>query len=193
MKIIFATGNQNKVDEVKILMPKGVELVSLKEIGYTEDIEETGATIEENSILKARVIFEKFRLPTLAEDTGLEVEALNNAPGVYSARYAGPECNSEKNIDLLLQNLKGEKNRNASFKTIATFLDENSCNTFEGTVLGKILHERKGIGGFGYDPVFQPDGFSKSFAEFSKEEKGQVSHRGIAIRKFLKFISGKNK
>lgn len=191
MKIIFATSNQNKVNEVKELLPKGIEMVSLKEMGYTEEIEETGATIEENSMLKARVIFEKFGLPTLAEDTGLEVEALNNAPGVYSARYAGVNANSEENMDLLLQNLKLNDNRKASFKTVATFVQNNTYNIFEGRVLGEILKERKGEGGFGYDPVFQPDGFKKSFAEFSSEEKGLVSHRGIAIRKFFKFIAKK--
>jgi len=193
MKIIFATSNQNKVNEVKELLPKGIEMVSLKEIGYTDEIEETGATIEENSMLKARIIFEKYGLPTLAEDTGLEVEALNNAPGVYSARYSGENANAESNIDLLLKNLENIENRNASFKTVATFVENNNYTTFEGRVLGVILKEKMGEGGFGYDPVFQPDGFKKSFAQFSSVEKGLVSHRGIAVRKFLKLIAKKQK
>jgi XTP/dITP diphosphohydrolase len=188
MKIIFATHNQNKVEEVKMLLPKGIEMVSLQEMGDTDEIEETENTIEANSLLKAKAIFEKYKLPVFAEDTGLEVDSLDNAPGVYSARYAGKHANSEENIDLLLKNLSGIKNRRAKFKTIATFISENETQVFEGIVYGNITEKRSGSGGFGYDPVFVPSGFKKSFAEFSPTEKGQVSHRGIAVKKFLSYL-----
>jgi XTP/dITP diphosphohydrolase len=188
MKIIFATHNQNKVNEVLALLPVGIEMVSLKDLRYIEEIEETGATIEENSMIKARKIYDTYKLPTFAEDTGLEVDALNNAPGVYSARYAGEQANSEENIDLLLKNLTGIKNRNARFKTVATFITDNETRVFEGVVYGIITEKRTGSGGFGYDPVFVPAGFKKSFAEFTSQEKGKVSHRGIAVKKFLNFL-----
>lgn len=184
MKIIFATSNENKVKEVREILPKHIEIVSLKEMGYTEDIEETGSTLEENSLLKAQTIFDKYKLPVLAEDTGLEVDALQGAPGVYSARYAGEHGNSEANMQLLLKNLEKEDNRKAQFRTVATFIAENSSSIYTGVVRGEIIKEKTGEKGFGYDPIFIPAGFDKTFAEMSSQEKSIVSHRAIAMQKF---------
>lgn len=188
MKIIFATGNENKVKEVREILPKNIEIVSLKEMGYTEDIEETGTTLEENSLLKAKTIFDLYKLPVLAEDTGLEVDALQGAPGVYSARYAGAQGNSEENMALLLKNLEGTKNRTAQFRTVATFITESSTLQYTGVVKGEIIEKRKGEKGFGYDPIFIPAGFNTTFAEMSNKEKSLVSHRAIAISKFAKSL-----
>lgn len=190
MKIIFATGNQNKVNEVRSILPESIEVVSLKEIGFTQEIEETGTTLTENALLKARTIFEKYKLPVLAEDTGLEVEALHNQPGVYSSRYAGADCNSENNMQLLLSNLKDESNRNAQFKTIAAYIDaQGKEHLFEGIIKGEIALQKIGTDGFGYDPIFVPNAYTKSFAQMSKEEKSEISHRAIAIQKFVAFVA----
>jgi len=188
MEIIFATGNQNKVKEVNALLPESIKMLSLKDIGFTEDIEETGKTIEENSLLKAQTIFDIYKKPVLAEDTGLEVFALNNEPGVYSARYAGEPSDSDKNMDLLLDNLKDKESRKAQFKTVATYIDANTTHTSKGIVLGEITTEKKGDGGFGYDPIFQPAGFKEVFAEMTMAQKGVISHRAIAMNKMIKFL-----
>lgn len=190
MKIIFATGNQNKVNEVRSILPESIEVVSLKEIGFTQEIEETGTTLIENALLKARTIFEKYKLPVLAEDTGLEVDALNGAPGVYSARYAGADCNSENNMQLLLSKLKDKSNRKAQFKTIAAYIDaQGKEHLFEGIIKGEIALQKIGTDGFGYDPIFVPNAYTKSFAQMSKEEKSEISHRAIAIQKFVAFVA----
>lgn len=190
MKIIFATGNQNKVNEVRSILPESIEVVSLKEIGFTQEIEETGTTLIENALLKARTIFEKYKLPVLAEDTGLEVDALNGAPGVYSARYAGADCNSENNMQLLLSKLKDKSNRKAQFKTIAAYIDaQGKEHLFEGIIKGEIALQKIGKDGFGYDPIFVPNAYTKSFAQMSKEEKSEISHRAIAIQKFVAFVA----
>lgn len=190
MKIIFATGNQNKVNEVRSVLPESIEVVSLKEIGFTQEIEETGTTLIENALLKARTIFEKYKLPVLAEDTGLEVDALNGAPGVYSARYAGTDCNSENNMQLLLSKLKDKSNRKAQFKTIAAYIDaQGKEHLFEGIIKGEIALQKIGTDGFGYDPIFVPNAYTKSFAQMSKEEKSEISHRAIAIQKFVAFVA----
>lgn len=190
MKIIFATGNQNKVNEVRSILPESIEVVSLKEIGFTQEIEETGTTLIENALLKARTIFEKYKLPVLAEDTGLEVDALNGAPGVYSARYAGRDCNNENNMQLLLSKLKDKSNRNAQFKTIAAYIDvQGKEHLFEGIIKGEIALQKIGKDGFGYDPIFVPNAYTKSFAQMSKEEKSEISHRAIAIQKFVAFVA----
>lgn len=190
MKIIFATGNQNKVNEVRSVLPESIEVVSLKEIGFTQEIEETGTTLIENALLKARTIFEKYKLPVLAEDTGLEVDALNGAPGVYSARYAGADCNSENNMQLLLSKLKDKSNRKAQFKTIAAYIDaQGKEHLFEGIIKGEIALQKIGTDGFGYDPIFVPNAYTKSFAQMSKEEKSEISHRAIAIQKFVAFVA----
>lgn len=189
MKIIFATGNENKVEEIRALLPEGIEIVSLKEMGYLEEIEETGKTLEENSVLKAQTIYDKYKLPVLAEDTGLEVEALNKAPGIYSARYAGKDCNSENNMNLLLANMHSIEKRTAQFRTVATFIDNNTSYLFEGVVRGEILKEKRGEKGFGYDALFLPAGFKKSFAEMSMGEKSLISHRAIAMKKFIEHFN----
>jgi len=185
MKIIFATGNENKVKEIRALLPKDIEIVSLKEIGYTEEIEETGNTLEENSLLKAQTIYDIYKLPVLAEDTGLEVDALKGEPGVYSARYAGKDCNSENNMNLLLKNLDNFENKQAQFRTIATFIENNTSIMYEGVVRGEITSTKKGENGFGYDAIFIPAGFDKTFAEMNINEKSIISHRAIAMKKFL--------
>ena len=188
MKLVFATGNPNKMKEVKAILPAHIELVSLKDLGFEGDIEETETTIEGNSKLKAQTIFDLYKIPVLAEDTGLEVNALNGEPGVYSARYAGEPSNAENNMTHLLENLKNEENRTAQFKTVATFVDKNTYYTFEGIVLGTIEKERSGKDGFGYDPIFKPSGFDQVFAEMTLNEKSIISHRAIAMNKFAKFL-----
>ncbi|MGB1248071.1 MAG: RdgB/HAM1 family non-canonical purine NTP pyrophosphatase [Chitinophagales bacterium] len=185
MKIIFATHNENKVKEVREMLPPSVEIVSLREMDYHEEIEETGTTIEENSKIKAETIFQKYQVPVLAEDTGLEVESLDNAPGVYTARYAGADAQADDNMNLLLKNLENHKNRKAQFKTVATFITKNTSNQYLGIVRGQILEDKKGDYGFGYDPIFSPAGYSKSFAQLGAREKSLISHRAFAIKKFL--------
>ena len=189
MKIIFATGNENKVKEIRALLPENIEIVSLKEIGYAKEIEETGKTLEENSLLKAQTIYDIYKLPVLAEDTGLEVDALNGEPGVYSARYAGEDCNSENNMQLLLKKLEKQENKKAQFRTVATFIEENTSCMYEGVVRGEITSTKKGENGFGYDAIFVPAGFNKTFAEMNIEEKSILSHRAIAMRKFLQHLN----
>jgi XTP/dITP diphosphohydrolase len=189
MKLVFATNNQNKLSEVAKLLPKNIELLSLKDINCTEEIEETGTTLSENALIKSKYIFDNYNRNCFSDDTGLEVDALNGNPGVYSARYAGDEGNSEKNMQKLLEELKGNLNRSAQFKTVISLIIEGKEYQFEGVCKGKILENKKGEKGFGYDPIFQPEGFDKSFAQMTKEEKGKISHRGKAIRKLIDFLS----
>ena len=190
MEIVFATSNQNKMKEVRAILPDSIRLLSLSDIGFTDEIEETENTIEGNSILKARTIFEKYKIPVLAEDTGLEVFALNMEPGVYSARYAGEPSDAEKNMDLLLHKMTLLENRDAQFKTVATFIDKDTYYSYTGVVIGSISQNKQGNGGFGYDPIFKPSGFNKVFAELSLTEKSIISHRAIAMNKFANFIIG---
>lgn len=189
MKLVFASNNQNKINEIKSMLPKSIELLSLKDIGCIEDIPETAETIEGNAILKANYITEKYNLPCFADDTGLEVEALNGEPGVYSARYAGESKNSDDNMNKLLDNLKDKSNRNAHFKTIIALNINNNQYLFEGIAKGEIITEKKGEKGFGYDPIFIPEGFSTTFAEMEMSEKAKLSHRGIATRKLIEFLN----
>lgn len=189
MQILFATHNQNKVNELSKKVPSNIELISLQDINFNEEIEETGTTIEANALLKAQFIFEKFKKPCIADDTGLEVEALNSEPGVYSARYAGEEKSDSANMQKLLHNLSNKTNRNARFKSVIAYCDGNSTFVFEGMISGKIGFEQIGTNGFGYDPIFIPDGFDKTFAQMSMDEKNQISHRAIAVTKFLDFIA----
>jgi len=188
MEIIFATSNQHKMKEARAILPSSIQLLSLADIGFTEEIEETENTIEGNSILKARTIFDKYKIPVLAEDTGLEVFALNMEPGVYSARYAGEPSDAEKNMNLLLEKLNSLENRSAQFKTVATFFDKDMIVSFTGIVIGEISQNKQGNGGFGYDPIFKPSGFNKAFAELSLAEKSIISHRAIVMNKFAHFI-----
>lgn len=189
MKLVFASNNQNKVNEIKAMLPKSIELLSLKDIDCTEDIPETAKTIEGNAILKANYVTEKYNLPCFADDTGLEVEALNGEPGVFSARYAGENKNSDDNMNKLLDNLKDKSNRNAQFKTIIALNFNNEQHLFEGIAKGEIISEKKGKKGFGYDPIFVPEGFTSTFAEMEMTEKAKLSHRGIATRKLIEFLN----
>ena len=163
-------------------------ILSLQEIGCNEELPETSDTLEGNSLQKASYVYERYGLPCFADDTGLEVAALNGEPGVYSARYAGQQRNSDDNIDLLLSRLRVENNRSARFRTIITLIKPHVVETFEGIIEGQILRGRRGASGFGYDPVFQPSGYAKSLAQMTLEEKNRISHRAIAIRKLVHFI-----
>lgn len=187
-KLIFATGNQNKVKEVLNLLPDHIEIQSLKEIGFTDDIPETSPLIEGNARLKVDAIYEMYQENVFAEDTGLEVEALNGEPGVRSARYAGKEKESDANMNLVLENLKSKENRAARFKTVIGLYWKDNYYAFEGILNGTILHEKRGSHGFGYDPIFQPSGFEKTLAEMTSEEKNKISHRGKAVRKLVQFL-----
>lgn len=188
MEYIFATGNAHKLEEVKAILPSSIEIISLKELGYDKDIPEPFETIEENAIHKAKVIFDHFGKNCFAEDTGLEVESLDGAPGVYSARYAGEHCSAEDNVQLLLKNLADTSNRKARFKTVSALIIEGNIHTFEGIVEGEITREVKGKGGFGYDPIFIPHSFSESYAEMEKELKNSISHRSLSVNKLCNFI-----
>lgn len=187
MKIVFATHNANKLKEVAALLPN-IELLSLTDIGCTEDIPETADSLEGNAIIKANHVTQTYGYPCFADDTGLLVDSLNGAPGVYSARYAGEDGNSEKNMTLLLKNLENKTNRNAHFKTVICLNLNKKQELFDGSCFGEILKEKQGIKGFGYDPIFKPKGFDISFAEMSLEEKGKISHRGLAVQKLIGFL-----
>lgn len=189
INLIFATSNQNKVLEIQKILPKKFNIKSLKDLNYFEDVPENETTIEGNAVFKAKYIYEKFNINVFADDTGLEVEALNGEPGVHSARYAGTTRNSEKNIKKLLKNLKNIKNRNARFKTVIALIINNKLHIFSGIVEGYILDSPKGNNGFGYDPIFCPNGFDKSFAELTLKEKNLISHRSFAMKKLIDFIS----
>ena len=191
MNICFATNNAHKIEEIVSILGNKFRLLSLEEIGCQEELLEEHDTLEGNSLQKAEYIFRKYKVSCFADDTGLEVEELSGAPGVYSARYAGPQRKAEDNMDLLLKNLRGKKNRRAQFRTVITLIQQNGPHQFEGIVEGTILEERKGSGGFGYDPIFLPDGFSKTLAEMSMEEKNQISHRARATQKLIEFLNSK--
>lgn len=192
MKLVFATQNLDKLKEIQQLVPPAVGILSLRDLDFIGDIEETGATLEENALLKARFIYEKFGLDCFADDTGLEVEALNGAPGVYSARYAGKEQNANRNMDKLLAELDDANNRRAVFKTVIALLIGGKAYLFEGAVPGVVTREKRGAAGFGYDPVFLPDGHSKTFAEMSAAEKNSISHRARAVNKLVDFLKQGN-
>lgn len=189
--IVFATGNPNKVAEVSQLLEGKLEIRSLKDIGCDEPLPETSPTIPGNASEKAWYVQKNYEVDCFSEDTGLEVDALNGEPGVYSARYAGPAHDDEANMSLLLANMKGEENRKARFHTVISLIIEGKEHQFEGTVEGQIIHHKKGNQGFGYDPVFIPDGYNRTFAQMSSEEKSSISHRGQAIRKLVAFLKEK--
>ena len=188
MKLIFASSNKNKFIEVEKIIPKNIKLGNLIELNFFEEIPEKEDNIEGNAIFKANYINSKFNVNVFADDTGLEVQALDGKPGVHSARYAGNECNSEKNITKLLKELKNIKNRKARFKTIIALVLNKKSYQFEGIINGEILLSKKGKNGFGYDPIFKPDGYQKSFAELSIDVKNKISHRALAINKLIDFI-----
>lgn len=189
MKLCFATNNHNKLREAKDIAADGFQIVSLEDINCFEELPETQPTLEGNSLQKAKFVFQNYKVPCFADDTGLEVEALHGEPGVYSARYAGEHKNSNDNIDLLLKKLSGQPNRKAKFRTVITLIGlEKEPAYFEGVVKGTIISERRGNEGFGYDPVFIPDGYSKTYAEMTLQEKSALSHRAIAVKKLEQYL-----
>ena len=186
--LCFATNNVGKLKEIQALLGNTYQVQSLQDIGCTEEIAETGTTIEENSKIKAQYIWEKYGVNCFADDTGLEVAALNNAPGVYSARYAGSECIADDNMKLLLKNLNSSEDKSARFKTVITLVINGVYHTFEGIVSGAIIEEKRGANGFGYDPIFVPKGFTQTFAEMDMETKNSISHRGKAVAALIDFL-----
>ncbi|TCI91869.1 non-canonical purine NTP diphosphatase [Tenacibaculum sp. M341] len=189
MKLVFATNNPNKLQEVQKMLPPSIQLLSLKDIDCFDEIEETAITLEGNAKLKANHITDKFGYNCFADDTGLEVETLNNEPGVYSARYAGEPANAENNMNKLLTNMSDASNRKAQFRTSICLNLDGKQFLFDGVCKGDILTHKKGEKGFGYDPIFSPEGYDTSFAEMSSEQKNKISHRGLAIQKLVSFLS----
>lgn len=189
MKLVFASNNANKIKEIQQLVPATIQIVSLQDIGCTEDIPETADTIEGNAILKANYITQKYGLDCFADDTGLEVDALSGAPGVHSARYAGEPKNDSNNINKLIAALENESNKKANFKTVICLNCRGKQILFTGIINGKIIEEKIGENGFGYDPVFVADGMSKTFAELSMAEKSKISHRGIAVKQLIDYLN----
>lgn len=191
MKLVFATNNKNKILEVQQLIPSTIQIISLESIGCFEEIPETADTIEGNAIMKANYVTQKYGYNCFADDTGLEVEALKGAPGVFSARYAGEQRNADDNMNKVLQALAGETNRNAQFKTVIVLNLNGKQHLFTGIAKGEITLEKTGNQGFGYDPIFKPEGFEVTFAQLSLQEKGTISHRGKATEKLIKFLKTK--
>ena len=188
MKLVFATNNQHKLQEIKQLLNGSFELLCLNDIGCDDDIPENQDTLEGNAAEKAFFIYNKYGINCFADDTGLEIEALNGEPGVYSARYAGEERSADNNMDLVLEKLNKIKNRKARFRTVVSLVIDGCETQFEGIVNGQILEEKRGETGFGYDPIFKPDESDRSFAEMPMEEKNQISHRGRAVQKLVEYL-----
>ncbi|MDH4402925.1 MAG: non-canonical purine NTP diphosphatase [Flavobacterium sp.] len=188
MKIVFASNNKNKIQEIQSMLPESIQIVSLESIGCLEEIPETADTIEGNAILKANYITQNYGFDCFADDTGLEVDSLNGEPGVYSARYAGEQRNADDNMNKLLEELLDKPNRNAQFKTVIAVNFEGKQYLFEGIASGEITLEKKGTGGFGYDPIFKPNGYENTFAELSLAVKNEISHRGKATKALLEFL-----
>lgn len=188
MKLVFATNNKHKLDEVRAILGGKIELLSLNDINCHDDIPETADTLQGNALIKARYIYDKFGINCFADDTGLEVYSLGGEPGVYSARYAGEECNPQDNMNKLLDNLTGKTDRNAQFRTVIALIIDGEEKLFEGCVKGVISNEKMGDAGFGYDPIFIPEGFSESFAQMSSEMKNSMSHRYRATEKLCKYL-----
>lgn len=188
MELVFATHNKNKLKEVQALLPKHITLLSLEDIGCTEDIAETGTTIEENALIKANYVANTYNLPCFADDTGLLIDALKGAPGVYSARYAGEQKSAEDNMQKLLHNLEGKTQRNAHFKTVIALVIGAKTHQFTGIVEGHITETKQGEQGFGYDPIFCPNGYTLTFAQLPLAEKNSISHRGKAMKKLIEHL-----
>jgi XTP/dITP diphosphohydrolase len=188
MKICFATNNPNKIKEVSHLLGQDFQLLSLKEIGCNEELREDQSTLEGNALQKAEYVFNNYNISCFADDTGLEVEALNSEPGVFSARYAGPQRSDQDNMSLVLERLNSSPNRNARFRTVICAFINDQKYFFEGIVEGKIAKKHNGDKGFGYDPIFIPKGYTQTFAQMSLEEKNKISHRSIAVRKLVEFL-----
>ena len=190
--LVFATHNAHKLEEVKRLIPDTINLLSLTDVNFNEEIEETETTIEGNALLKARTIYSKTNINCFSDDSGLLIDALNGAPGVYSARYAGEPKNDQANTEKVLAQLMKEDNRKAHFKTVIALIINGQEYLFEGIIYGVIITEKKGTNGFGYDPIFVPDGYSKTFAELSSQEKSSISHRAIAVQKMMGVLQKSN-
>ena len=188
MKLVFATNNKHKLEEVRAILGNRIEVLSLNDIDCHDDIPETADTLEGNALIKARYIHEKYGVDCFADDTGLEVEVLGGEPGVYSARYAGEECNPEANMYKLLQNLTGKNNRNAQFRTVIALIIKGEEKLFNGIVKGTISNEKMGNAGFGYDPIFIPEGFSESFAQMTSDMKNSISHRYRATEELSNYL-----
>lgn len=187
-KLVFATNNQHKLEEVRMVLADKLEIVSLNELGCFDDIPETADTLEGNALIKAQYIYEKFGLDCFADDTGLEVDALGGEPGVYSARYAGEDSNAQNNMHKLLKNLGENSNRTAHFRTVIALIEGDEIRYFEGKINGKIAYEPRGDAGFGYDPIFIPEGYNISFAEIGAEVKNTISHRALAVGKLTEYL-----
>ena len=185
MKLIFATHNQHKVEELKKLLPSNISILSLTDINCYEEIEETGTTLEENAKLKANFIKYKYGLDCFADDSGLEVDALGGSPGVFSARYAGDEKNNENNINKIWKELRDKDSTKAQFRTVIAASFGSKISIYEGKVIGNLIFEKRGNHGFGYDPIFIPEGYTKTFAEMGDAVKNKISHRALATQKFL--------
>jgi XTP/dITP diphosphohydrolase len=188
MKIVFASNNKNKILEIQSMLPESIQIVSLESIGCLEEIPETSETIEGNAILKANYVTQNYGFDCFADDTGLEVEALNGEPGVYSARYAGEQRNADDNMNKLLNELADKTNRTAQFKTVIALNVKGKQYLFEGIASGEIINEKVGLGGFGYDPIFKPTNYDETFAQLSLEVKNEISHRGKATKSLLDFL-----
>ena len=188
MELVFASHNENKVSEVRNILPSNFKIISLNDLNFYDEIPENENTIEKNSIFKSNFIYEKFKLNVFADDTGLEIEVLNNLPGVKSARYAGPEKNSSKNLNKVLDKLKNNNFRKAKFKTVISLIFNGKLYLFQGLINGEITHNKIGNKGFGYDSIFRPNNSVKTFGEMSFVEKNKISHRAIAINKLKKFL-----
>ncbi len=189
IELVFATNNKHKLEEIQATVGNRFKILSLADIGCTENIAETANTLEGNATIKSQYIFNKYGHNCFADDTGLEIDALNGEPGVYSARYSGPDHDHQKNMDKVLVNLKDETNRNARFRTVISLIIDGKENLFEGIVNGTILNEKHGEKGFGYDPIFQPEGFDISFAEMDLDNKNEISHRGRAVKKLIEYLN----
>ncbi len=189
MKLVFATNNFNKLSEIRALVPPQIEILSLKDINCNKELPETYPTLEENALQKASYVFENYGFNCFADDTGLEIDVLGGEPGVYSARYAGEDCNAENNMKKVLKKLQGKQERGASFRTVIALIIEGRKILFEGECRGNITNTKSGVSGFGYDPIFISNGFDKTFAEMTQHEKGAISHRGKAVKKLIRFLS----
>ena len=188
MKLVFATNNPNKLSEIRSLVPDGIEILSLKDINCNEELPETNPTLEENALQKAKYVNTHYGFNCFADDTGLEIDMLGGAPGVYSSRYAGEDCKAEDNMRKVLAKLKNESDRTAKFRTVIALIVDGEVTLFEGECKGRITKTKSGIEGFGYDPIFTPDGYEITFAEMNKVEKGAISHRGKAVEKLVSFL-----
>ena len=189
MDLVFATNNKNKLKEIKHIIIDKINILSINDLNHSDDLEETGLTLKDNASQKARFIYKKFNKNCFADDSGLEILSLNNEPGVFSARYAGLNCSADDNMNKVLKKLENIKNRNAIFKTVICLILDGKEYFFEGSIEGIITNEKIGHNGFGYDPIFRPNNFNLTFAQMSVKEKSKISHRAIAVSKFVKFIN----